>query len=85
VLAKFDTLASAAADAQLGRQITEAVDNLESIRISELCDLLAQARLSSTRKGKASGGNAHKGEGRHSPSKDRQREPASKRALRQIQ
>ena len=85
VLAKFDSLASAAADVQLRRQITEAVDNLESIPISELCDLLAQARLSSAGKGKASAGNAHKGEGRHSPSKDRQREPAGKRALRQIQ
>src|SRR2546421_3050573 len=43
VLAKFDALASIAADAQLRRQIADAVDHLQTIRIRDLCDLLAQA------------------------------------------
>jgi len=66
------------------RQAAPRVGAFRAVR-RELCDLLAQARLSTTRKGKASAGNPHKGEGRHSPGKDRQRKPASKRALRQMQ
>src|SRR5437762_8569008 len=85
VLAKFNTLASAAANAQLRRQIADAVDSLESIPISDLCDLLANARLPVARKRKGNGSNAHKGERRAGSDNGRERDSAGKRTFRQIQ
>ena len=80
VVQKFHGLASAAADARLRREIVEAVDDLESIQISQLCGLLSQARVGVPQRVRGNHLIGHKGERR--PIAEKRRSPIKNRGTR---